>query len=102
MTRVVLANEMGGGWGHLLPLRAIANEFIQRGCNVLLMCRDCEKAADAFGDMDIAIAIEQSPAWKVRKTGFSLNYAQCIWGNGYWDEERFQTHLAWWKNVSGR
>ena len=95
MTRVVLANEMGGGWGHLLPLRAIANEFIQRGCNVLLMCRDCEKAASAFWNMDIAI--EQSPAWEVRKAGFSLNYAQCIWGNGYWDEERFRAHVAWWK-----
>ncbi len=95
MTRVVLANEMGGGMGAFSSLRAIANEFIQRGCNVLLMCRDCEKAARAFGDRDIAI--EQSPAWKVRKTGFSLNYAQCIWGNGYWDEERFRTHVVWWK-----
>ena len=96
MTRVVLANEMGGGWGHLLPLRAIANEFIQRGCKVSLICHDFEKAASAFKDS--GVAVEQSPAWTLCKTGFSLNYAQNLWGNGYWNEEMLGVHFHWWSD----
>ena len=96
MGRIVLANEMGGGWGHLLPLRAIADEFIQRGCNVSLLCRDYDKAASAFGDM--GVAIEQSPAHKLSKTGFSLNYAQNLWGNGYWNNEMLGAHFQWWSD----
>ncbi len=94
MDRIVFANEMGGGWGHLLPLRAIANEFIQYGCNVSLLCRDYDKAVSAFGDR--GVAIEQSPAYKISKTGFSLNYAQNLWGNGYCNNETLGAHFQWW------
>ena len=96
MTRVVLANELGGGWGHLIPLRAIADEFILRGCKVTLICRDYEKAVSVFAGMNVAF--EQSPAWTVCKTGFSLNYAQNLWGNGYWDLETFGIHFKWWSD----
>ena len=96
MKSVVLANEMGGGWGHLLPLRSIAGEFVQRDCRVSLLCREHEKAAIAFRDMDVAI--EPSPAWTLRKTGFSLNYAQNLWGNGYWNNEMLGLHFDWWSD----
>lgn len=93
---VVLANEMGGGWGHLLPLRSIAHEFVQCGCQVSLLCRDRERADAAFRRMDVAI--EQSPEWEPNKTGFSLNYAQNLWGNGYWNADLFTEHLKWWSD----
>jgi len=96
MDRIIFANEMGGGWGHLLPLRAIADEFIQRGCNVSLLCHDYNKAASAF--RDTGIVIEQSPAHKPRKTGFSLNYAQNLWRNGYWNNEILGAHFQWWSD----
>ena len=85
MARIVLANEMGGGWGHLLPLRSIAEEFVQRGCKVSLLCREPGRREVSFRGM--GVAIEPSPAWTLRNTGFSLNYAQNLWGNGYWDDE---------------
>lgn len=96
MDRIVLANEMGGGWGHLLPLRAIADEFIQRGCSVSLLCRDYDKAVSAFGNT--GVAVEQSPAHKPSKSGFSLNYAQNLWGNGYWNNEMLGAHFQWWSD----
>jgi hypothetical protein len=91
---VVIACEMGGGWGHVLRLKAIAREFRSRGCRVVFLCRDAKKAQRACEDLEIEI--EQSPAWDIHKTGFSLNYAHCVWGNGYWDEETFQAHFRWW------
>jgi hypothetical protein len=91
---VVIASEMGGGWGHLLPIRAIAREFIRRGRKVIVLAREAEKAGDVFAELGIEVV--PTPAWTVRKTGFSLNYAQCVWANGYWEGERFQTHFAWW------
>ena len=94
MARIVLANEMGGGWGHILPLRAFAAEFVRRGCEVSVICRDVEKANYAFPGK--RVKIEQSPAWTLNKTGFSLNYAQNLWGNGYWDEEQLGFHFKWW------
>jgi len=96
MDRIVFANEMGGGWGHLLPLRAIADEFIQQGCHVSLLCRDYDKASRAFGD--IGVDIEKSPTWTINKTGFSLNYAQNLWGNGYWNNEMLGAHFQWWSD----
>lgn len=96
MTRVILANELGGGWGHLLPLRVIADEFIKRGCEVSLQCRDYEKAASAFKDS--GVRVEQSPAWTLCKTGFSINYAQNLWGNGYRNEEMLSAHFQWWSD----
>lgn len=92
--RIVIACEMGGGWGHVLPFRAIAREFLRRGSSVSVLCCDARRAHQAFAGLDVAI--EQSPAWKILKTGFSLNYAHCIWGNGYWDKERFREQFAWW------
>ena len=96
MARIVLANEMGGGWGHILPLRAFAAEFVRQGCEVSVICRDIEKANNAF--LGRRAAIEQSPAWTLNKTGFSLNYAQNLWGNGYWDEEQLGFHFKWWSD----
>jgi hypothetical protein len=94
MLRIIIAFEMGGGWGHVLPLRAIAREFVHRGCEVVVLCRDVEKARGVFSGMEIAL--EQSPEWEMRKGGFSLNYAHCVWGNGYWGREMFLSHFRWW------
>ena len=96
MVRIVLANEMGGGWGHILPLRAFAAEFVRQGCEVSIICRDVEKANNAF--LGKRVTIEQSPAWTLNKTGFSLNYAQNLWGNGYWDKEQLGLHFKWWSD----
>lgn len=96
MARIVLANEMGGGWGHLLPLRSIAEEFLQRGCEVILLCRDARKAQGVFSGM--GVAVEPSPSWPPRDTGFSLNYAQNLWRNGYRDAEKFGAHFTWWSD----
>lgn len=93
--RVVIASEMGGGWGHLLPLRAIADEFIDRGCEVVVLAREAEKARTVFSPLGVEVV--PSPAWEIQKTGFSLNYAQCVWGNGYWDRRRFLANLSWWR-----
>lgn len=87
---------MGGGWGHLVPLRSVAKEFARRGCEVVVLCRDGEKARRIFSGT--GIAVEQSPAWTLNKTGFSLNYAQNLWGNGYWDIEMFGSHFDWWSD----
>jgi UDP:flavonoid glycosyltransferase YjiC (YdhE family) len=94
MKKIVIANEMGGGWGHLLPIYPLVQEFIQRGFHVSLLCRDDVKAAHVFKDLEVEI--EKTPPWLVGKSGFSLNYAQNLWGNGYWDEKTLGNHFAWW------
>ncbi len=86
---------MGGGWGHLLPLRAIAREFIRRGVEVVVLAREEEKARSIFFPLGVEVAA--SPEWTIKKTGFSLNYAQCVWGNGYCDRKRFLAHFSWWR-----
>lgn len=92
--RIVFAAEMGGGWGHLLPLRAITRELIHKGAKTIILAREVEKARSVFAELGVDVI--PIPAWTVRKTGFSLNYAQCVWGNGYWDIKRFQAQFAWW------
>ncbi len=92
--KIVFANEMGGGWGHILRLKPIARELTADGNRVVVFCHDAAKARVAMEGL--GVEIEQTPAWIIRKTGFSLNFAQCIWGNGYWDEALFRSHFAWW------
>jgi len=96
MIRILMANEMGGGWGHLLSLRPIAEEFLNLGCEVHLLCRDTKKAIDVFSGKNVAVG--QFAPWPPRTTGFSLSYAQNIWRNGYWDAETFGAHLTWWSD----
>lgn len=92
--RIILSSEMGGGWGHLLPLRALAREFIQEGAKIIFLVREGEKAKGVFAELGVEVI--SIPEWTVNKTGFSLNYSQCVWGNGYWDQKRFQAQFAWW------
>lgn len=91
---IILANEFGGGWGHLRPLSLLARVFLQKGCQVSLLCRDYDKAVSLFPNNEINV--EQSPAWVMSKVGFSCNYAQNILGNGYWDAKMLSVHFRWW------
>ena len=91
---VVIASEMGGGWGHLIPLKAIAREFIRRGRKVVVLAWEADKARGVFAELGVEVV--PTPGWTVRKVGFSLNYAQCLWGNGYGEKEMLQAHFAWW------
>ncbi len=93
--RIVIASEMGGGWGHLVPLTALASEFLGRGCEVVVLAHEAERARKLFPPLGVEVI--PSPRWRSGKTGFSLNYAQCIWGNGYCDRGTFLAHFAWWR-----
>ena len=62
----------------------------------MVLCRDARKAQSVFSGM--GVAVEASPPWLPRKTGFSLNYAQNLWQNGYRDTETFGAHFTWWSD----
>lgn len=42
--RVLIAWELGGGLGHLMPMVAIANRLVAEGCSVTIAARDYETA----------------------------------------------------------
>jgi UDP-N-acetylglucosamine:LPS N-acetylglucosamine transferase len=52
MARILLVWEMGGGFGHILPLKALADQLAARGHQVLVATRDPIKTHSVFADSD--------------------------------------------------
>ncbi len=53
--RILLAWELGGGYGHVMPLRAIAAALLAQGYEVLMAARDLPKVARAFEGLPVAV-----------------------------------------------
>ncbi len=55
MAHVVMTWELGGGLGHLMRLRPLANQLRQRGHHVTVIAKNVERAAYAFERHDVEI-----------------------------------------------
>lgn len=53
--RIVLAWELGHGYGHALPLVTLARKLLERGDQVTLVTRDPVKLRQVLGGLDVAI-----------------------------------------------
>ena len=53
MTSILFAWELGGGYGHLVPIATLAQSLVERGHSVKAIVRDVHRATSVFADIDL-------------------------------------------------
>jgi UDP-glucoronosyl and UDP-glucosyl transferase len=103
MARLLLAWELGGGLGHVLPLGQLAAALRARGHEVDLVLRDLSLAPQALGPAldDPGLRLWQAPLWlhpskaAVEPTCF----AELLFDAGYLDAGRLLGLVRGWRQL---
>jgi UDP:flavonoid glycosyltransferase YjiC (YdhE family) len=100
MSRILLAWELGAGFGHLGPFLMIANRLLDRGHELHIAAREVASAVSAVGDLPIAVY--QAPVCLNVYGGLQeppLNYAEILMRYGYLDRAMLRGLIAGWRSL---
>lgn len=100
MSRILLAWELGAGFGHLGPFLMIANRLLERGHELHIAAREVDGAVSAVGDLPIAVY--QAPVCLNVYGGLQeppLNYAEILMRYGYLDRTMLRGLIAGWRSL---
>jgi UDP:flavonoid glycosyltransferase YjiC (YdhE family) len=99
MSRILIAWELGGNWGHLSRLLPLATRLKSRGHSVLAMAGDVAAASATLGAADVTFI--QSPCHSgVRPLGArATGYADVLLSQGWNDRSALWGMLQAWMNV---
>lgn len=102
MSCILLAWELGTGFGHLGPFLALAPKLLERGHRLHVAAREIAAAARAVGDLPIAL--HQAPLCLNSYGGLEeppLNYAEILMRYGYLEPPMLAAMLAAWRSLLG-
>lgn len=97
MSRILLAWELGTGFGHLGPFLGLAPRLLERGHELHIAAREIAGAVSAVGDLPIAV--HQAPLCLNSYGGLQdppLNYAEILMRYGYLDPAMLRAMIAAW------
>ena len=100
MSRVLLAWELGAGFGHIGPFLMIADRLLERGHQLHIAAREVAGAVSAVGDLPIAVY--QAPVCLNVYGGLQeppLNYAEILMRYGYLDRAMLRGLIAGWRSL---
>jgi len=97
VARVLLAWELGGGYGHVAKLLPLSQRLREAGHDVALLLREPHRAAGAGEGIPVAMA----PHWKGNNPrGVSaINYAGVLALSGYTQVENVRGLVAAWQRI---
>ena len=103
MARFLLAWEIGGGLGHLVPLAQVAQPLVQRGHEVHFVLRDLAAARSTLGALAASprVRLWQAPLWQLpyRAQQPSASYAELLFHAGYLDAQRLHGLVQGWQSL---
>ena len=103
MARVLLAWELGGGLGHVLPLGQLAAALRTRGHAVDLVLRDLSLAPQALGPAldDPGLRLWQAPLWlhPLKSAAEPSCFAELLFDAGYLDAGRLLGLVQGWRQL---
>ena len=100
MSRILLAWELGGGFGHLAPFLSLAPRLLERGHTLHIAAREIGPAHKAIGDLPIAV--HQAPLCLKTYSGLQeppLNFAEILMRYGYLDSPMLRAMIAAWRTL---
>jgi UDP:flavonoid glycosyltransferase YjiC (YdhE family) len=98
MSRILLAWELGGGFGHLAPFLSLAPRLLERGHTLHIAAREIGNAHKAIGDLPITV--HQAPLCLKNYGGLQeppLNFAEILMRYGYLDPPMLRAMVAAWR-----
>lgn len=103
MACIVMAWELGGGMGHVVPLAQIAQPLVARGHQVHFALRDLSGAAEALRGLarHPQVRLWQAPVWLAQLTGAPppVSYAELLFRAGYLDARRLSGLAEGWRSL---
>jgi hypothetical protein len=103
MARLLMAWELGGGMGHVVPLSQLAQALIDRGHQVDFVLRDLAGACDGLGALAThpRVRLWQAPIWTAQLQGVAppISYAELLFHAGYLDARRLLSLVQAWRNL---
>lgn len=100
MSRMLLAWELGAGFGHLGPFLGLAPRLLERGHELHVAAREIAGAAQAIGDLPVAL--HQAPLCLNTYGGLQeppLNYSEILMRYGYLEPPMLGAMLRAWRAV---
>lgn len=97
MSRILLAWELGTGFGHLGPFLGFAPRLLERGHELHIAARDISSACSAAGTLPVTV--HQAPLCLKTYGGLQdppLNYAEILMRYGYLDPAMLRAMIAAW------
>ncbi|MEO0532084.1 MAG: hypothetical protein AAF266_16145 [Planctomycetota bacterium] len=100
MSRFLLAWELGGAFGHLGALRALALPLRERGHDVTLALSDCRQAETLFAGFTVL----EAPIRGANPSAIAepSTYADLLSNAGWGDKERLGELVGHWREVFDR
>ena len=103
MARFLLAWEIGGGLGHVVPLVEVAQPLVAQGHAVHFVLRDLSAARAALGPLASGPAVHlwQAPLWLLpfQASQPSASYAELLFHAGYLDPGRLGGLVQGWRSL---
>lgn len=103
MARILMAWELGGGMGHVVPLTQIGRVLVERGHELHLALRDLSGIRQALGGLHghPRVLLWQAPLWLPQLHGAPMpqSYAELLFHAGYLDPRRLAALVAAWANL---
>ncbi len=100
MSRILLAWELGTGFGHLGPFLGLAPKLLERGHSLHIAAREITAAVKAVGDLPIAV--HQAPLCLNTYGGLQdppLNYTEILMRYGYLDPAMLRAMMTAWASL---
>lgn len=100
MSRILLAWELGTGFGHLGPFLGLAPKLLERGHELHIAAREIAGAVKAVGHLPIAV--HQAPLCLNTYSGLHeppLNFAEILMRYGYLDLPMLQAMVMAWRSL---
>lgn len=100
MSRILLAWELGTGFGHLGPFLGLVPRLLERGHTLHIAAREISSAAQALGDLPVTL--HQAPLCLNTYGGLQeppLNYAEILMRYGYLEPAMLRAMLMAWRSL---
>ncbi|MCC6531575.1 MAG: hypothetical protein IT531_03420 [Burkholderiales bacterium] len=99
MSRILIAWELGSGYGHLDGFATIARALRERGHEVVFALRDLSRAEKRLGCHGYRLL--QAPVWLPPADGFppAANFAELLFRFGYLDTAALTAMLKAWREI---
>lgn len=99
MAHLVIGWELGHGMGHIMPLRMIAEQLLQRGHRLTVIGRDSAACARALSDLPLtwlAAPVVRYRPWELTRTDC---YSQLLGNVGFRDVEKLSASVGGWTGL---
>jgi UDP:flavonoid glycosyltransferase YjiC (YdhE family) len=100
MSRILLAWELGAGFGHLGPFFGLLPRLLERGHELHIAVREISGAAQALGDLPVML--HQAPLCLNTYGGLHdppLNYSEILMRYGYLEPSMLGAMLKAWRSL---